>query len=227
MLVYVSMTLLAQTNDSNYDPRQELIPRAPEIDAELPNATVPSGLLDSLFSNDALSGLLLVLGGVGSFLVELWSIYTVLAYIFSFICIILYIKATFRESHYSTLIKAGWQVEETKWNQQYRNQDRPSCLDDVMTHIASDNPNDWKLAIIEADIVLDKALIKMGCVGDSLGARLRQLTPTQLGSINDAWEAHRVRNKIAHEGTDFVLTKRLAEDTVKQYRRVLQELGVE
>jgi len=95
-----------------------------------------------------------------------------------------------------------------------------------MTHTASDNPNDWKLAIIEADIILDEALKKAGFGGGSLGERLRSISPAQLPSLDDAWQAHKVRNQIAHGGADFILTKRLAEDTIKQYRRVFTDLGI-
>lgn len=227
------MTLLAQQTDPNYDPRQELIPRAPEIEGDLPQGEVqpnPFDLSDSfgsLFSGDWFSALLLSLGGVGAALAVIWSVYTVFAYIFSAICIILFIIATIRMAKYGALLEERIRAEETKWNQMYRNQDRPSRLDDMLMHIASANPNDWKLAIIEADIILDKVLIERGYQGDGLGARLRQITPSQLASINDAWEAHKVRNQIAHEGADFILTKGLAEDTIARYRRVFTELVVD
>jgi len=96
----------------------------------------------------------------------------------------------------------------------------------MTNHIASDNPNDWKLAIIEADILLDQTLKAKGFVGISLGERLRSISPAQLQSLDDAWQAHKVRNQIAHAGADFVLTRRLAEETIKQYRRVFAELGI-
>jgi hypothetical protein len=91
----------------------------------------------------------------------------------------------------------------------------------------SDNPNDWKLAIIEADIILDQTLKGRGYAGTSLGERLRSITPSQLSSIDDAWDAHRVRNKIAHEGSDFVITRRIVDETIARYMRVFREFGVE
>ena len=69
-------------------------------------------------------------------------------------------------------------------------------------------------------------LKQCGYVGNSLGERLRTITPSQLSSIDDAWEAHKVRNRIAHDGADFVLTKRMAEQTIAQYRRVFSEFGI-
>jgi hypothetical protein len=35
-----------------------------------------------------------------------------------------------------------------------------------------------------------------------------------------------VRNKIAHAGADFILTQKIARETIMQYERVFKELGV-
>ena len=42
-------------------------------------------------------------------------------------------------------------------------------------------------------------------------------------TLEDAWNAHKVRNAIAHQGSDFVLTKRVADATITQYRHVFEE----
>ena len=97
----------------------------------------------------------------------------------------------------------------------------------MLDHIASYSPSDWKLAIIEADIILDEILKDAGYAGTSLGERLRSISPERLRSLDDAWQAHKVRNQIAHGGADFILTQRLAQDTIKQYRRVFHEMGVQ
>ena len=44
---------------------------------------------------------------------------------------------------------------------------------------ASANPNDWRVAIIEADTMLDELTIAMNIPGDNLGDRLKNLTRTQ------------------------------------------------
>jgi len=90
----------------------------------------------------------------------------------------------------------------------------------------SENPDDWKLAIIEADVVLDQVLKERGFAGVSLGERLRSVSPAELPSLNDAWQAHKVRNFIAHHGHDYVLTQREAQETMIRYERVFRDLGV-
>jgi len=46
-----------------------------------------------------------------------------------------------------------------------------------------------------------------------------------LNSIQDAWEAHKVRNKIAHEANRYEISKGKAEQTIKLYEKVFKELG--
>jgi hypothetical protein len=164
--------------------------------------------------------------GVFGLLSLLWSIYAILAYIFAALCLYLYVYASVRKGQLEEMQDEMIAHSEQLYDEQYRTGPKNDRLADVITHIATDNPNDWKLAIIEADIILDDSLKRAGYSGTSLGERLRSISPAQLATLDDAWQAHKVRNQVAHGGDDFVLTRRLAEDTIKQYRRVFEELGV-
>lgn len=168
------------------------------------------------FSFDSFLGLL------GSF----WSIYSIFAYIISIILLALYVYATIRWNYFGELQTKMLRDAEALWDERYRGVRSQSRLTQVLEHSDSEHPNDWKLAIIEADIVLDEILKERGYVGESLGERLRSISSGQLNTLDDAWEAHKVRNKIAHGGTDFVLTKRLSDETIARYRRVFNEFGV-
>jgi hypothetical protein len=44
--------------------------------------------------------------------------------------------------------------------------------------------------------------------------------------LDEAWEAHRVRNQVAHEGSDFILSQREARRAVELYRKVFEAYGV-
>lgn len=164
--------------------------------------------------------------GFTSFFDVIWTIFAFLAFIISGIMLALYAYASTRRWQYYAQSDKELRQEEALYDEMYRGVKSSNRLDDVLTHIASPNPNDWKLAIIEADIILDEELKNQGFVGGSLGERLKSISTTQLSTLNEAWEAHKVRNRIAHEGADFVLTKRIAEDTIARYRRVFNELGV-
>lgn len=95
--------------------------------------------------------------------------------------------------------------------------------DSATKHISSDNPNDWKQAIIEADIILDDLLNKMGYSGDSIGDKLKKVASGDMKSLNEAWEAHKVRNQIAHEGSTFTLNHHEAKNVINMYRKVFEE----
>jgi hypothetical protein len=92
----------------------------------------------------------------------------------------------------------------------------------AMGHIESANPNDWKQAILEADIILDDLLTKMGYRGESIGEKLKRVERGDMKTLDDAWEAHKIRNQIAHEA-GFQLDHHIAKDTIHRYRRVFDE----
>lgn len=81
-------------------------------------------------------------------------------------------------------------------------------------------------AIMQADRLLDHAL-KLISFGDTLGERLKN-AQDQFSShetYQDAWEAHKIRNRIAHE-MDHRLTEREGHEAIERFRRALKGLGV-
>jgi hypothetical protein len=121
------------------------------------------------------------------------------------------------EEIYDTKVEEGFETAETgdtvmahRWQ-------------NATKHIASDNPNDWKQAIIEADIILEDLLTKMGYRGDSIGEKLKKVARGDMKSLDEAWEAHKVRNQIAHEGSSFSLNHHEAKNVIGMYRKVFEE----
>ena len=157
----------------------------------------------------------------------LWTIVIILGYLIAILFLVLYVYASVRLKYFEDLEDQKLRKEEDLFDEHYRGVTKNSRLQDVFTHSQSSNPNDWKLAIIEADIILDETLQQRGYAGTTLGERLKSISPDQLESLNDAWEAHKIRNQIAHGGADFVLTQRLAQETVGRYQRVFAEFGVQ
>ncbi len=93
----------------------------------------------------------------------------------------------------------------------------------VQAHINSDNPAEWRLAVLEADIMLGDILEKMGYQGDSIGDKLKSVDKSDFLTLDSAWDAHKVRNQIAHEGTDFQLNEREAKRVIELYKKVFGE----
>lgn len=95
--------------------------------------------------------------------------------------------------------------------------------DAVLKHIESDNPGDWRVAIIEADKMLDSLTKELDLVGEDLGERLKNASVHHFKNINNAWEAHKVRNRIAHEGLSYDLSYREAKKTIELYESVFKD----
>jgi hypothetical protein len=89
--------------------------------------------------------------------------------------------------------------------------------------VDSEKASEWREAIIEADIMLDDLLTRKGYVGDGVGEKLKSVEPAGFKTLQDAWEAHKVRNQIAHEGSAFNLNDTLTRRTIAQYENVFRE----
>lgn len=96
----------------------------------------------------------------------------------------------------------------------------------VSEHINSDDPNKWKLAILEADIILAEMLDKLSLQGESIGEKLKSVERSDFNTIEEAWEAHKIRNAIAHQGSDFLLNQREAKRVIGLYETVFKEYKI-
>lgn len=93
----------------------------------------------------------------------------------------------------------------------------------ILEQANSSNPNDWRQAVLEADILLDDMLTALGYVGDGVGEKLKTADRGDFNTLDLAWEGHKIRNQIAHQGSDFVLTQREARRSVDLFRQVFEE----
>jgi hypothetical protein len=85
--------------------------------------------------------------------------------------------------------------------------------------------NDLKVSVMEADKLLNEALREAGVMGTHLGDRLKRATSGQVPNLNDLWQAHKLRNQIAHE-PNFKLKRDLAERALSIYQVALKNLGI-
>lgn len=96
----------------------------------------------------------------------------------------------------------------------------------IRAKLLSDNQSDWRLGIIEADIYMDRVLDDKGYHGETTSDKLKQLTPAQLASVQIAWEAHKVRNRIAHDGAAFELSQPEVRRILSYFEIVFRDLEV-
>lgn len=80
-----------------------------------------------------------------------------------------------------------------------------------------------KMAVFEADKLLDMALKSLNMPGETLGERLKYAA-YGYPQVRRVWWAHKVRNQLAHEAT-FALDARTARQAIRDFRRALELLG--
>jgi len=96
----------------------------------------------------------------------------------------------------------------------------------IQTLVESINESDWRVSIMEADSMMEEVLKESGLIGGSVGELLEEAKAGGYRNIQDAWDAHLVRNQIAHQGSDFPLTQNEARRVIKLFENFFEELGV-
>lgn len=96
----------------------------------------------------------------------------------------------------------------------------------IVANSESTNLSDWRLSIIEADIMLDELLEKLQLPGDTMGDKLKMVEKSDFNTIDNAWEAHKFRNMIAHEGQNFLVNQREIRRIISLYESVFKEFSI-
>jgi len=157
---------------------------------------------------------------LSAFLAHLWLWIIGIGYAFSVIGLFIIMYCIMRlfelrkreEEYYSTLIVGPDEKKgtHTRWEH-------------IQTLTEGSNPSQWREAVIEADIMLDEVLTERGYPGDGVGERLKS---AQFETLQNAWEAHKVRNQIAHQGSTFELSAELTQRTIAHYEAVFREFKI-
>lgn len=98
--------------------------------------------------------------------------------------------------------------------------------DRILEHFVSPNPNDWRAAIIDADNMLEELITALGYSGATFGEKLKGINLNDFPTLQSAWEAHKIRNIIAHEGVNYNLTERQKDITRRHFESVFKDAGV-
>ena len=95
--------------------------------------------------------------------------------------------------------------------------------EEIEKHINSTREAEWKFAVIEADKLIDEVLKGVGFQGDTMGDRLMNIQPGQLTTLQNLWEAHKIRNRLVHD-VNYFLRYTEAKRAVGLYEKTLKEL---
>jgi hypothetical protein len=93
----------------------------------------------------------------------------------------------------------------------------------ITDRLKTANEAEYKLAIIEADNLLENVLKRLGYSGETFGDKLKAIGATLLPNLNEVIQAHQVRDKIVYD-PDYLLTLDEAKETLKIYEEALRNL---
>ena len=94
----------------------------------------------------------------------------------------------------------------------------------IRKYVESIRDSEWKLSVIEADKLVDGVLQEHSFPGETMGERLMLIKPDDLSSLQDLWDAHKLRNLLVHE-ISYNLRHEQAIEAINAFEKVLRELG--
>jgi len=95
----------------------------------------------------------------------------------------------------------------------------------IVAQFKSSDPTFWRMAIIDADTMLEEMITGMGFIGANFGEKLKHLQQQGIAWADAAWDVHLLRNKLAHEGTRYPLSDREAYRAYRIYENLLESNG--
>ena len=81
-----------------------------------------------------------------------------------------------------------------------------------------------KMALVEADTLLDSALKSIMMPGETLGERLK-MACYKYPKLKDVWWAHKLRNQLVHQH-DFKLSDRQTRQALDEFEKALKTLNI-
>ena len=79
-----------------------------------------------------------------------------------------------------------------------------------------------KLAVIEADKLVDHAFKTVGFPGETMADRMK-VAEYKHPKVREMWTAHKWRNQLVHEA-HFEISERQAKEALRSYEAVLRSL---
>jgi len=117
-----------------------------------------------------------------------------------------------------------WWVEERVYASQVAyGQSEDQRWQKILERLKKGDEANLKLAIIEADSLLDDILKRISFPGGNMEERLGQINKAEMKSIDKIWEAHKIRNRIVSNSNTRV-TLEEAEQAVSGIEEALKEL---
>ncbi len=86
-----------------------------------------------------------------------------------------------------------------------------------------EDQDSYQWVVLNADKLLGRALEELGVAGSTMGERMKNYK-NHFSNLNGVWQAHKLRNKIAHE-VDVELTFEQTRSALSRFKQALKDLG--
>lgn len=165
-----------------------------------------------------------------SFLQPIWPFYSFLRVIVIFLDIVLFFLFLFAltelwkfRPHFVT----NPQLPPRKKKHKAGHAHQPTVIEawaKVKTRLAEGTPAAARLAVIEADALVDNYLKRRNYAGDTFADRLSRVNASMVPAVDRAWGAHRLRNDLVHT-PGFEVHADRAGKALDDYEAFLREMG--
>ena len=95
--------------------------------------------------------------------------------------------------------------------------------DKIEGRLGTENVSQYKVAVIEADKIIDDILKGVGYKGENMTERIEEILPGHVEDIEKLQWAHEIRNQIIHDES-FELDKKKAGEILGVYEKILKDL---
>ena len=94
---------------------------------------------------------------------------------------------------------------------------------EIENGLLPDQQQSYQITVLNADKLLAKALEELGVKGNTMGERMKSFGKG-FSKQDQVWQAHKIRNKIAHE-SDVQLTLKQVRAVLKCFKQALKDVG--
>ncbi len=94
---------------------------------------------------------------------------------------------------------------------------------EIENGLVADQQQSYQITVLNADKLLGKALEELGVRGNTMGERMKTFGKG-FSNQDQVWQAHKIRNKIAHE-SDVKLSLKQVRAVLKCFKQALKDVG--
>ncbi len=157
-----------------------------------------------------------------------WSVIGIISILSSifFLTILIFSLVRLREMQLEDKKEIDYEIKKALKKERDKSGNENSKWKNILYLSESISESDWRISIIEADLLLEEGLKEKGLTGNSLGELLDSAKGSGYTYLQNAWRAHLIRNQIAHEGAKFPLSKVETRRIIKLYEDFLKEIEI-